>query len=202
MDVLQEIRRNLAKVSTPWTLWQRYLLIQRPPPWMTRDDGLAPIYSQQNQLLKSGAVTWAVIVQANMNLFKPGPQDHPAQVVYGANVVADPDLLLRAANRLYQLKNTSPANIEDRAMAELISDELDRNMGVELPASFGSSITSRANEDHTHVKLLTSSFMVFRAHLPARTLRGRVFSLLIHPQAKAVMIVPQVFWPPGFQYFD
>ena len=80
MDVLQEIRRNLAKVSTPWTLWQRYLLIQRPPPWMTRDDGLAPIYSQQNQLLKSGAVTWAVIVQANMNLFKPGPQDHPAHV--------------------------------------------------------------------------------------------------------------------------
>jgi len=200
MDILEEIRRNLAKVSTPWTLWRRYSLIQRPPPWMTSDDGLAPIYSHQNQLLKSGSVTWAAIVQANMNLFKPGPQDHPAQVVYALNGVADPDLVVRAATRLYQLKNTTPANIEDRVMAALISDEMDRNNGVALPASFDDSITSGGA--NAHVKLLTSSFMVFRSHLPSRTLSGKVFPLLVHPEVKAVMIVPQVFWPRGLQHFD
>jgi hypothetical protein len=200
MNVLEVIRKNLRQIATPWTLWRRYALLQSPPAWMRNEDGLAPIYAQQNRLLRSGTVTWAALVQANMHLFKPGLQDHPAQTVYASDGDAHPELLLRAARRLYQLKNTTPTNPEDRALAALITDEMDRNTGVKLPASFSSEAAGTDGKALT-LTLLTSSFMVFRAHLPGRTLRGNVFPLLTHPDVKAVMIVPQQFWPQDFQNY-
>jgi hypothetical protein len=198
VNALALIRENLRQVAAPWKLWQRLALTQIPPAWMQNTDGLASIYSQQSHLLRSGTLTWGVMVQANMNLFKPGPQDHPAQTVYASNADAHPELLLGAARRLYQLKHSNPSNPEDRALAALISDEMDRNIGVKLPASFSADAV---NADGKPLTLLTSAFMVFRAHLPGRTLRGNVFPLLFHPQIKAVMIVPQQFWPHDFQNF-
>jgi hypothetical protein len=190
MDVLEVIGKNIRTVKRPWAIWRRWALSQPPPAWMPNNDGLAGIYPLQNKLLRVGEITWGVLVQANMNLFKPGAQDHPAQTVYASGSGVDPELLLRAASRLYQLKNTTPNDPQDRALAALISDEMERNFATTLPASFCPGQT-----------LLTSSFMVMRAHLPGRTLRGNVFPLLAHPSVRAVMIVPQQFWPKDFQEF-
>jgi hypothetical protein len=200
MNALEIIRENLRQVAAPWKFWQRLALTQAPPAWMQNDDGLAPIYSQQSRLIRSGTLTWGAMMQANMNLFKPGLQDHPAQTVYASNGDAHPELLLRAARRLYQLKNTTPTNPEDRALAALISDEMDRNTGVKLPASFSADGTN-ADGNPAALSLLTSAFMVFRAHLPGRTLRSNIFPLLFHPEIKAVMIVPLQFWPEDFQHY-
>ena len=195
MEFMQQIRRELRTAQKPWAFLRRWGLNQKPPEWMQEDEPLLEIYAQQQVLLARGRAVWAALVQANQHLFHFGRQDHPALCVYAPAHADDGERdeerecewLARAASRLYQLKNTEPSDPQERELAAMVSDEMDRSIRV-LPESFWPG-------ERVHA----ASFMVLREHLPAASLRIQTFPLLIHPDVQAVMIVPKQFWPLDMQ---
>lgn len=159
-----------------------------PPSWMkSKDDGLMEFYRKQELIFCQGTVVWGVTVQAHEHLFGHCPSDHAAQVVYSL----DPSFeqngvpLQWIAQHLYSLKETTPEDPEERRIANLITDEMERGMGLPVPKSL-----TQGKE------VLTSTIIVIRNHLPGRFLQNNWFPLLVHPQTPAVMIVPRLYWAP------
>jgi hypothetical protein len=143
-------------------------------------------FRRQGLLLRKGNIVWGHLVQANNNLFEPGPHDRPAVVTYSADPVFDdrPDLLAAIASRLYDLKETLPDDPAEREWAEIITDGLNRGMGYVSPKSCTYGRDARS-----------SSVMVFRRDIPCGYLRQSLFPLLIHPDTTAVAIIPLQYWP-------
>ena len=137
-------------------------------------------------LLLEGEVVWGALVQANNLLFKPGPNDHPAMTIYAADRSFSGRLedLRAVAHRLYRLKNTTPEDRDARLLAAAITGEIERGLGWAVPPSLTGGR-----------EVLSTTFMVFRDHLPGRLLRSGWFPLLIHDDTPAVVIVPSVYWP-------
>jgi hypothetical protein len=163
-------------------------LCPSPPPFLRAADPLNEIYRQLEKLLLDGEVVWGALVQANNLLFKAGPHDHPALTVYAADRSFDyrPSDLQAMARRLFRLKNTTTADRAERRLADAITDEMERGMGWMVPKSLTGG----------H-EILSTTFMVFRSHLPGRRLQSSLFPLLIHADTQAVLIVPSTYWPPG-----
>lgn len=68
-------------------------------------------------------------------------------------------------------------------MVRLVTDEVDRSMGFELPKVFSSK------------PVRSATFMVFRKHVPNGVLSSGLFPILIHPSTLAVTRLPFEFWP-------
>lgn len=186
-SLLDEVRETIGPIPR----WRRILahlqLRVRPPSWFSRTDELTEVYRRQWTLLREGDVVWGALVQANGNLFQSGPDDHPAMTTYSADPFFDndPTRLGAIVNRLYQMKHTTPPDPGERRLAEMITDQMERGMGWVVPKS-----CTRGRE------VVSTSFMVFRRHLPDGILRCGWFPLLTHPETPAVMIVPLRYWPP------
>jgi hypothetical protein len=144
-------------------------------------------FRRQSLLLRDGNIVWGHLVQANANLFEPGPHDHPAVTTYSTDPIFDdrPDLLEAIASRLYDLKGTLPDEPAEREWAEIISDDMNRGMGHIVPKSCTHGREARS-----------SSVMVFRKDIPGGYLRQQLFPLLVHTRTAAVMIVSSRYWPP------
>jgi hypothetical protein len=185
-ELLEEVRTNLGTPPRSLGFFNRRRLRVRPPKWMRRRDELREIYRDQAQLLEEGTVVWGATVQANNALFSPGEGDSPAMVVYAADQTFDqsPERLIEIATRMFQLKDTTPEDPRERRVAELVSDEMGRQMGWLLPKHFADGR-----------KVYAATYMVFRQHLPDGYLESRWLPLLIHPDTDSVMIVPSVYWP-------
>jgi hypothetical protein len=155
------------------------------PSWMKPSEPLHEIVKQQFFLYTQGTIVWAAMVQANSLLFSPGDADCPALLVYSRDPHFDarPQELRAIAQRIGQLKNTSPTDPAEKAVADLVTNEMDRSMGWPLPEA----LTAKA--------VSTAAFMVFRKHIPGGVLSAWTFPILIHPATQAVMIVPFEFWP-------
>jgi hypothetical protein len=153
---------------------------------MPNDDELIEVYRRQKLLLKQGTVFWGALVQANNRLFKDGPDDHPALTTYSESGAFEnsPDKLVDIARRLFRLKSTTPTDPEERRLADMITDEMERGMGWLVPRSCTGGVEVRS-----------TTFMVFRGHIPGRRLASGWFPLLTHPETPAVMIVPCRYWP-------
>jgi len=125
-------------------------------------------------------------VQANMALFAPGENDHPAQMLFSRDPWFDarPAELHAIAQRLYALKNTAPADPVEKALAARVSNESDHTLGWQLPPE----LTART--------VMAAIVMVYRKHLSRGVLSGACFPLLTHPSTPAVMILPAAFWTP------
>jgi hypothetical protein len=156
-----------------------------PPDWMKPGEALREIFAQQTLLLTQGDIMWAGLVQANNLLFEPGTSDCPAQLVYSRDAWFDgrPKELREIAHTLFSLKNTRPDDPAKRAVADRITNEMDRSMGWRLPRE----VTPR--------DVRAATFMVFRKHIPNGVLAAAAFPILAHPSTEAVMIVPFEFWP-------
>ncbi|MCX9155647.1 hypothetical protein OPU71_05855 [Niveibacterium sp. 24ML] len=155
------------------------------PRWMKPQDPLFGFFEKQVVLLNEGRIVWAALVQANRLLFSPGPDDCPADLVWSDDPYFDtrPQELRGIGRRISQLKNTTPSNPEERKIAEQITDEVTRSLGWKLPRS----LTDR--------DVYSTTFMVFRKHIPNGTLTAGCFPILTHPSTQFVMIVPFEFWP-------
>ncbi|MES2943384.1 MAG: hypothetical protein V4772_10990 [Pseudomonadota bacterium] len=155
------------------------------PSWMKPGEPLHEIVKQQWFLYTQGSIVWAALVQANSLLFSPGNADCPALLVYSrdAHFDARPQELHAIAKKIFKLKNTAPTNQEEKAVADLVTDEMDRSMGWPVPEI----LTARS--------VSAAAFMVFRKHIPKGVLSASMFPTLIHPATQAVMIVPFEFWP-------
>ena len=155
------------------------------PDWMDQDEPLLEIIHQQKRLLTEGRIVWAALVQANNLLFEEGEHDHPAMLVYSEDPYFEsrPHELRAIADKIYQLKSTEPEDPEERLVAASVTNEMNRNMGWQLPDLL------------TDKKVRAAAFMVFRSHIPNGVLQAVLFPILIHSATDAVMIVPVAFWP-------
>jgi hypothetical protein len=160
-------------------------LVMNPPAWMKSSDGLSEVFRQQRLLLREGQIVWGALVQANNLLFEPGTSDHPAMLVYSSDRYFDvrPAELRLIGSKVFALKGTDPADPELNSLARLITEEVDRSMGLRLPPVFSPR------------DLRSAVFMVFRRHIPNGVLSCGLFPILTHPTTDAVLIVPFEFWP-------
>ena len=157
------------------------------PPWLKRSHPLSLFYMHRRRLLREGFVVWGAVVQANILCFQPGPMTHPAEFTYCIEPEADVrgDWLLEAASDLFALKGRQDLDGELQPIADHLADEQTASFGRRVPLSF---INERP--------LALSSGLVFRRHLPAKHLTGRLVPLLVAPETpRVVLVVPSSFWP-------
>ncbi len=155
------------------------------PSWMKPQDALREAVDRQALLLAEGTIVWAAVVQANQQLFEAGASDCPAQVIYSRDTAFDarPQELRAIAERIFKLKGAKPSDPREKAIADKVTNEMDRTMGWRLPLE----LTDRP--------VFSAAVMVWRRHIPAGVLSAASFPVLAHPDTQAVMIVPVEFWP-------
>lgn len=184
-SALAQLRSTLAQRRT--TMHPRTLagICGTAPSWMKPEDALREAVDRQALLLSEGTIVWAAVVQANKQLFEAGVSDCPAQVLYSPDPAFDarPQELRAIAKRVFELKGSKPSDSRERAIADKVTNEMDRTMGWRLPLE----LTDRP--------VFSAALMVWRRHIPAGVLSGASFPVLMHPATQAVMIVPVEFWP-------
>jgi hypothetical protein len=157
-----------------------------------RERRFCSLYFDQLLLLKQGAIVWASLVQANNLLFKPGENNHPANIVYSADPVFHGNLeeLGRIARELYELKEKQlnhPEVADLTTIAQAITNEMDRLLNIEI----SDSLTA-------HRIVYFTTIMVHRKHLPFGYLNSGWFPILIAPdKTTAVMLLPSRYWSPS-----
>lgn len=158
----------------------------RPPSWMPGDDGLMVTYRQQARLFGAGRVVWGKTVQANNNLFQPGPDAHPALFVHGLDHTLDDevDALHELAHEIYALKGTAPDDADEQQVAAGVTDEMSRKGYVPVPRKLAGGL-----------ELFTSTIMIHRESLPERFLsHQRALPLLLDPDTGAGLVLPCEYW--------
>ena len=191
--IIRECRRNLGDPPRKFSR-EAQLNFRLRLSWHLRfvfwlsQDRLRIIMRDQELLRDRGRVVWGCLVQANHNLFQPtNRQTLPANVIYSLDAYFDEQtlLLLQVAQRLFNLKGTSP---EDQAVARFaaaITNELARTMRLALPPSL--SLGEQA---------FLTTCLIQPSHLPTGYLVSGLFPLLICPEeTEAVMILPARYWP-------
>jgi hypothetical protein len=169
---------------------QKYLAVT-PPGWLKRQpkDELQLAFKNQIRIRREGAVMWAAIVQANSLLFRRGPTDCPASVIFSHDPWYDDhaEELLQTAHELYQLKGTDQNDADAAAFARMLTNELTRGMMLRVPKRF----TGGRNVFH-------SAIMLPRKHLPKGYLAGSLFPVWADPGGTgALLLVPAAYWPPS-----
>lgn len=154
------------------------------PGWLG-GDSLAEIYRRQHLLLERGMVVWAALVQADKALFAQGPHDMPALLAYSLerHFEARPQALHRIAQELSAYKGKeAPAALQH--ITHCLAAEQQRPQDMAVP----DMLTQR--------RVMISSFLAIRKHMPADVLHGAWFPVLTHPDTLCLMIAPRAFWPP------
>lgn len=153
------------------------------PGWLGADS-LAEIYRRQHLLLEKGMVVWASLVHANNALFSEGPHDMPALLAYSLerHFEARPHALQRIAQELFSYKGKEmPPALQH--IAQYLASEQQRAQDVAVPQL----LTTR--------RVMLSSILAIRKHLPADVMKGARFPVLTHPDTLCLMIAPRQFWP-------
>jgi hypothetical protein len=130
-------------------------------------------------------VVWASLVQANNALFAEGPHDMPALLAYSLerHFEARPQALHRIAQELFSYKGKEmPAALQH--IAQYLASEQQRAQDLALPPML------------TRRRVMVSSFLAIRKHMPADVMKGAWFPVLTHPDTLCLMIAPRQFWPP------
>lgn len=186
---MEEMRARIRGLQRPWRFWTRIRSRVLPPTWMPRNDGLRIVYAEQDRLLRHGSVSWAWLVQANNQMFAPGPHDHAALVVLpaAAGLVVPVTRLAAVAQRVYELKNTTPGDPAERELAKLVSDEMRRSLGWRVPHAVAGPVA-----------LTLTACMLFRSALPDGWVRRSLMPMLSHPETDVVLPVPLRYWPQAY----
>lgn len=187
-----QMQSQIRTLQRPWRFLARIAARALPPTWMPRNDGLRKVYAEQDLLLRYGSLSWAWLVQANSLMFEAGPQDHPGLIVLPASATKPAPVarLAAVAQRVYQLKNTTPADPAERELARLVSDEMRRSLGWCVPASVAGPTA-----------LSLTACMLFRSALPGNRLQRSLLPMLAHPQTEVVLPVPLRCWPEAYVHW-
>lgn len=185
-DIIWSIRTNLLQAQAEFKPKTLAALLAATPYWLARGDCLNEILQFQKRLLIEGAVVWGVVVQANEQLLAAA-DDYPALLIYATDRYFDehPAELKALAAKVGDLKGAEYSDSEMSAIARVVADETGRPLSVPVPRVLSSR------------EIKAAAFIVFRKHLPNRMLTGSLLPILIHPNTRAIMIVPSAFWPAG-----
>lgn len=184
--LLDSIKERFEKEPELLTLPSR-------PRWMKGDDPLNCIYQNYLDLKKRGKITYGCLVQANSMLFEEGDIDCPADIIFTESPLGNvyPEELISIAEELFSYKN-KPLFKAPRSMRKVvkqIKDEMDRSARY---------IDFTKKGEHSF-NVYNVAIMVYREHLYAGKLEGRLFPIIYLPDNPAVtMIIPDVFYkdPP------
>lgn len=159
-----------------------------PPPWLKPDDLINRLYAHQDRILRDGHARWAVIVHANDHLFRPGKVASGAQVVYAPDDDVSLADLQRIAKRAFALKGTTPSNPDERRVADMLTDEMERALDWPVPPS----VTGGP-------RIITTIVMLPRDHMPDGFLGQTHFPVLADPATSMAVLVPDRYWPAEFR---
>jgi len=156
------------------------------PAWLSAHP-LQTTVANQKFLLEKGEVVWGAMLQANTLLFAPGPDDHPAAIIFSRDphFASRPGALSAIAGHLISFKKDSEQAPEDcRAIADWLANETSTEHHP-IPTRISTQPVAAA------------SMMVFRKHLPPSEFRltSSLFPLLVHEATDAVIVAPCKFWP-------
>lgn len=194
MDTAYEIDETRQAFRARFRFWDfrhwgyHFIL---PPRWMweDRDRRFISQYRDQFRLLLTGKIVWGHLVQANNQLFKPGKEDLPANLVYSPDLAFDSNLsaLSSLAQDLFALKNQTlshPETEELKIFADAITSEVRGLLNVEIPRHMS-----------WNKPVYFTSLVFHRKHLPSNYLKRGWFPLLVAPdKTPAVMVVPGRYW--------
>jgi hypothetical protein len=173
----------------------RKRLLPAPPFWMRLSPGerLWTVFREREQLVTRGKVVWGALVQANELLFRPGPNDCPANAIFSPDNDYDgePLELGRLGHELFALKGTRPDDPVLRKVAADITNEMQRSFNFRIPDAMTGGR-----------EVYFTTIMVHRRHLPGRVLTQGFFPMVVDPgQTEATMILPSDYWPPQMLAF-
>lgn len=188
-QLIAETREKFAAVARPFGFFQRQYLKVKPPSWCKEGkDALWINYRDRDELLTSGKVVWAAVVQANQLMFRPGHHDCPGTVIYSTHDTFGDQLTPVAdlAPNLFSLKGEHDDDPECQVYGDMLADEMDRAMATPVPKIITGG-----------VPILSTSVVFHRKHLPVPFLCTGFFPMLVHPQKKSCMVLPARFWSDG-----
>ena len=159
------------------------------PAWLTDRDALSAVYDEEPSLIRQGDVCWGCIVQANEILFRLLPHvDCPADIIFSRDlrVAKDPGILRDIAYHLYSYKDQPLDQVPQiwREAARIITDEYDR-----------SALAFTIDYQGQPLSFRLIPVMIFRRHLPGRTLTGSLMPVLTAPGCRSALILPKRYWP-------
>lgn len=163
------------------------------PSWLRGQNALSAIYNEKKQLVQSGRVVYAYVIQANTMLFHALPPiDCPASIVYSTDpyVLENPEILKLVAEKIYGYKNVDPEQVPEewRELARITTDESDY-------ADFRFSICFEGRYMDIHFLPV----MVYRKLLPKKKLCGSLIPVLTEYECRSVLILPKRYWSKGFK---
>lgn len=187
-EILGECRALFRRTGSGWVRW--------PGLGRSRDSFLQAISTTRklrehySTLLARGGVIWAAIAQANRNLFSPGAQDCPGNVVHSPSGYFDdnPGHLREVAGRVRALKGTTPDDPELAYVADLITDERNAASQVLLPPEL--------TDGH---EVYFSWVLFHRAWLPGSVLSDPVLPVVAAEGVPVLMPLPLTFWPSALR---
>lgn len=187
---LVEIENRLGPPPRNIGLWNWFTYVKiRRPTWLYEfpDDQIQVLLDHQDVLFQEGVIVWGKLLQANRQLFGHGPNDHPGDLLFSPNPggytsVEDLDPI---AQRVKQLKGTSPSDPELKTIADHLTDERVRVYGLRVPASIS-----------PRIPCMISTTYFARKHLPGGKLSSGFFPVIVLPRPPHVALpVPSKYWP-------
>ena len=165
------------------------------PDWMTPEHDLYAVFKEKKELLASGRVYYAYVVQANNLLFerKHAKLDCPALFIYttDSSINAQPYALGALAHRLFSYKNKDLSTVPEewREAARIITDEHDCTQ---------LTLTLRSDNGPVDVRFIAA--MVFRKYIPKQTLLGSLVPVLAAPdKCSSILPLPKKYWSRSFR---
>ncbi|HEY1685377.1 MAG TPA: hypothetical protein VGG19_11485 [Tepidisphaeraceae bacterium] len=184
---LEECRRAFRPPPRRIGLWEKYRLRFPKPKWLKARDDFSRFFLARRELLTNGVVVWGLVIQANGNLFKPGPQDHGAEFVFSPDLDNQPSIehLSELAHQLFKLKGTTQPQHDLAWIANYLHNERIRVFGRRVPREISPDVSCEI-----------SSVLVRRAYLPTRRLTITAMPLVISPtKPRFGMVLPYRYWP-------
>jgi len=158
-----------------------YLKIEQPE-WSKRNN-MNLFFQNYHRSLSRGKLVLAAIVQANNQLFQPGPNDCPAVLVLDLNGEMQPDQLTRLAHRIFDLRQEGTATTErEQQLADYLNAESLHGFGMPVPDTMGPESCR-----------ITAVFIA-RKHLPGGHLQSKIFPVCVDPENGVAVVLPVKYW--------
>lgn len=189
-NVLRACQHNFGEPPRSLSFGEKLRFRIWPPSWcLLGGDPLMGLYWNQKKLRDRGRVVWGHLVQANNLLFKPGPHDCPANVIYEPVASGERSYIAlpRIAQSIFDLKGQRHHEAELRECSRWVTNERLRMVDALVPRQL------TGGRD-----IVFSTVMIHRKHLPFGYLSCSMFPLIINPEETPwTMILPGEYWPEG-----
>jgi len=180
---LTESERQQLRSKEPLEI----LLAQNPsrPSWMSDDDALLRVVDGWEHSLLNSKVVWAVVVQANRQLWSHGTEDYPAMVAWSPDdeFESDPATLNAVVAKIQTVREGSSDKDGLEELCQFLKNDLRRESFQVVPKS----LTNGRN-------VVLSSILVFRNHLPQGYLAKSTLPLCVGEQWDFPVILPSAAW--------